>query len=69
VDCAVLQHGVELGFGDGEPVRCQLLQFAGDGWARSSSDVVESVMADFALDSGWASEAVDWCAASDGLNL
>jgi hypothetical protein len=21
--CAILQHGVELGFGDSEPIRCQ----------------------------------------------
>jgi hypothetical protein len=43
--------------------------------ARYSPDVVDSIMADFALDSGWRSEvrefgeeAVDWCAASDGLD-
>jgi hypothetical protein len=37
--------------------------------------VVDRVVADFALDSGWTSEvlelgeeAVDWCVANDGLN-
>jgi hypothetical protein len=73
--CAILQHGVELGFGDSEPIRCQSPWLAGDRWAGCSPDVVDSIMADFALDSGWASEvrefgedAVDRCAASDGLD-
>jgi hypothetical protein len=73
--CAILQHGFELGFGDAEPVWCQSPQSAGDQWARSSTDVVDCVMADFALESGWTSEArelgkgtVDWCVANDGLN-
>jgi hypothetical protein len=64
-----------LGFGNGEPVWCQSPLSAGDRWAWSSPDVVESGVVDFALDSGWASEvqelceeAIDWCAANDGLN-
>jgi hypothetical protein len=73
--CAILQHGVELGFGDSEPIRCQSPWSAGDRWARYSPDVVDSIMAVFALDSGWAGEvresgedAIDRCAASDGLD-
>jgi hypothetical protein len=54
--CAVPQHGVKLDFGNGELVWCQSLQSAGDRWARSSPDVVDSIMANFALDSSWASE-------------
>jgi hypothetical protein len=48
--CAILQHGVELGFGDSEPIQCQLQWSAGDQWARYSPDVVDSIMADFVLD-------------------
>jgi hypothetical protein len=44
--CAILQHGVELGFGDSEPIWCQLLWLAGDWWARYSPDVVDSIMPD-----------------------
>jgi hypothetical protein len=42
--CAVPQHGVELGFGDSEPIRCQSPWSAGDRWARYSPDVVDSIM-------------------------
>jgi hypothetical protein len=48
VSSAVLQYGVELGFGNGEPVQCQSPRSAGDRWARSSPDVVGSVVANFA---------------------
>jgi hypothetical protein len=72
---AVLQHGVELGFGDSEPIRYQWPWSAGDRWPRCSQDVVDSMMADFALDSGWPCEvrefgenADDRCAVSDGLD-
>jgi hypothetical protein len=72
MDCAVPQHCVELGFGDGEAIQCQSPRLAGD---RCSPDVMDHVMADFVLDSGWASEvqefgeeAVYRCAVSDGLN-
>jgi hypothetical protein len=74
--CAVPQRGVKLDFGDSEQIRCQLPWSAGDRWARYSPDGVDSIMADFALNSGWASEvrefgqdAVTRCAASDGLRL
>jgi hypothetical protein len=73
--CAVPQHGVILGFGNGQVVRCQSPQSAGNRWARSSPDVVGSVVADFALNSSCASEvrelgevAIDRFAASDGFN-
>jgi hypothetical protein len=73
--CVVLQHALELGFGDSKPVRWQSPWSAGDRWARYSPDVMDSVVAHFTLDSGWASEvwefgeeAVDQCAASDGLD-
>jgi hypothetical protein len=73
--CAILQHGVELGFNDSEPIRCQSPWSASDRWARYSPDVIDSIMADFAMDSGWAGEvrefgdvAVDRCAPSDGLD-
>jgi hypothetical protein len=72
---AIPQHGFKLGFGDGEPVRCQSPRSAGDWWARSSPDVVDRVVADFSLYSGGASEVrelgeetVDRCVANDGLN-
>jgi hypothetical protein len=32
--CAILQHGVKLGFGDSEPIQCQSPWLAGDRWAR-----------------------------------
>jgi hypothetical protein len=54
--CAVPQHGVEFGFGDREPVRCQSPWSAGDRWAHYRPDVMDSAVADFALDSDWASE-------------
>jgi hypothetical protein len=73
--CAVPQHGVELGFGDSETIWCQSPWSAGDQWARYSPDVVDSIMADFALAFGWVSEvwefseeAVNRCATSDGLD-
>jgi hypothetical protein len=73
--CAVPQPGVELGSGGIEPIRCQSPWSAGDLWARYSPDVEDSILADFALDSGWASEvrefgedAVDRCVAIDGLD-
>jgi hypothetical protein len=73
--CFVRQHVVELGFGDSKHIRCQSPWSAGDRWARNCPDVVDSITADFALNSGWASEfhefgedAVDRCAASDGLD-
>jgi hypothetical protein len=68
------QHGVELGFGDSEPIRCQSPWSAGDRWGSYSPDVVDRIMADFALDSGWArevrkfGESVDRCATSDDLD-
>jgi hypothetical protein len=72
----ILQHGVELGFDDCQPIWCQSLWSAGDWWARYSLDVMDSVMVDFTLDSGWVSEvrkfgkeAVDRCAACDGLDV
>jgi hypothetical protein len=72
--CAVPQYGVESGFGDCKSIRCQSPWSAGDRWASYSPDVVDSIMADFSLDSGLASqfrefceEAFDRCAASDGL--
>jgi hypothetical protein len=75
VRCAILQHGVELGLCDSEPIQCQSPLSAGDRWARYSPDVVDSIMADFALDSGWAGEvrefgedAFDRRATSDGLD-
>jgi hypothetical protein len=74
VGCAIPQHDFELGFGDGEPIRCQSPRSASDRWAQSRPDVVDRVVADFALDSGWMSkvrelgeETVDRCAAEDGL--
>jgi hypothetical protein len=74
--CAVLQHGVELGYGDSEPIWCQSPWSAGDRWPRCSPDVVDSIMADFAPDSGWPCEvrefdedAVDRCDVSDGLDV
>jgi hypothetical protein len=73
--CVVPQHGVELGFGDRQPIRCQSPWSAGDQWARYIPDVVDSIIADFALDSGWASEvrefgedAVDRCTTNDGAD-
>jgi hypothetical protein len=73
--CGVLQHGVELGFGDSEPIRCQSPWPADDRWPRCSPNVVDSIMVDFALDSGrpcevpvFGEDAVDRCAVSDGLD-
>jgi hypothetical protein len=54
--CAVPQHGVELGFDDGEPVRCKSPWPAGDWWAWRSPDVVNSVVAHLALDARGANE-------------
>jgi hypothetical protein len=71
---AFSQHGVELGFGDGEPVRCQSPWSACDEWAWYSSDVVNDAVAYFAPDSGrlgqvreLVEEAVARIAASNGL--
>jgi hypothetical protein len=55
VSCAVLQHGIELCFGDSELVRCHSLWPAGDWWAWYSPDIMDSPVAHFMLDSGWAS--------------
>jgi hypothetical protein len=70
--CAVPQRGVELGFGYNEPIRCQPPCSAGDRWSRYSSDMMESIMADFALDASefreFGEEAVDRCAASGCLH-
>jgi hypothetical protein len=60
-NCAVLQNGVELVFGDSEPIRCQSPWSAGDRWPRRSADVVDSITAEFALDSGWPCEVRDFC--------
>jgi hypothetical protein len=49
VFCAVPQY-VELGFGDGEPVRCQSSCSAGVWRAWCSPDVVGSVVAHLATD-------------------
>jgi hypothetical protein len=73
--CTSPQHGVELGFGDSEQVRCQSPRSAGGGWAWYRPDMVNSAVAHFTLDSGWAGElrelseeAVDRSAASDCLH-
>jgi hypothetical protein len=73
--CTILQHGVEIGFGESEPIRCQSRWPACEPWPSCSPDVVYSIMADFALDSGWGGEvrefgkdAVDRCAVSDVLD-
>jgi hypothetical protein len=57
--CAVPQHGVELDFGDSEPIWCHSPWSAGDQWVRYRPHVVDSIMADFVLESGWASEVRD----------
>jgi hypothetical protein len=54
--CAVPQHGVELGFGDSESVRCQWTWSAGDWWAWCSPDVVDGAVAHLALDTCGANE-------------
>jgi hypothetical protein len=50
---AVPHHDAELGFGDGERVRCQSSWSAGDWWAWCSLDEV-----DLALETRWANK--DW---------
>jgi hypothetical protein len=54
--CCVSQHGVELGFGDGEPVRCQAPWSASDWWTWCSPDVVDGVATRLALDTSGANE-------------
>jgi hypothetical protein len=49
---AVQQHGVNLGFGDSELVRCQWPWWAGDRWARYMPDSLDGALAHFALDFG-----------------
>jgi hypothetical protein len=45
-----------LGFGDGEPVRCQSPWSTGDWWSWCSPDVVDGVVAHLALDTRGANE-------------
>jgi hypothetical protein len=73
--CAILQHGVEFGLGNSEPVRCEATWSAGDWWARCGPDVVDRVVAHFMLKTsgtceGWelGEEGVDWSAATDDFH-
>jgi hypothetical protein len=72
---AVRQHVIEFSFVYSEPVRCQSPWSAGDRWAWYGPDVMNSVVAHFALDSdleseGWefGEEVVDRCAVTDDLH-
>jgi hypothetical protein len=47
--CAIPQHGVELGFGDFEPVKGEATWSAVDRRARCSPNVVDSVVANVSL--------------------
>jgi hypothetical protein len=64
--CAVPQHGVELGFGDSEPFRCQLTLSAGDWWVWCSPDVVDGVVPHLALDFSGATDV--WILGEDGVD-
>jgi hypothetical protein len=53
-------HGVELGFGDSESVRCQSAWSARAWWARCRPDVAESAVAYYALDCGRVSKVQEF---------
>jgi hypothetical protein len=50
------QHGVELGFGDSEPVRCQSAWSGDEWWVFCSPNVMDGVVTYLALDFGGARE-------------
>jgi hypothetical protein len=54
--CADPQHGVELGFGDGEPVWSKPPWTAGDWWTWCSPDVVDGAVAHLAQDTRGSNE-------------
>lgn len=65
VSCAVLEHGVELGFGDREPVWCP----ASDRWAWYSPGVMESDVPPVMVMRLGISELAAWGGTDNEVNL